>query len=403
MKVLGFCEGARTDSGGVGLIGVPGIHRALAERGHHDALVVAGHPMPSARSMLTPRLEDVFQASTTSSSGVVAFPAYGRWHYAPGLYSAAARWAREADFLTMHSLFSYPVLAGYLLARRFRKPYGVWPHGVLAPVQRLVSPKKKAIYNRALARRILDSASILFYSAEGEREEARSLGLKAPSLVIPHGIEVREFENLPDSGLFRAKYLRGHRGPLVLYLGRLNIKKGLELLIDSMARVVSAMPDAKLAIAGAGHPPDFVQEVRRWIADARIEQSCVLTGILDDDDKRAALTDCDVFVLPSAAENFGFAMFEAMACRRAVVCSDTLNYAKEVSQRGAGFSVPRRAADLSAAILTLLQDPTRRIACGQNGRAMAADYSWGACGRRMEAALRASLTKQPFPAFLCPA
>src|SRR5438093_4101062 len=147
MRVLGFCEGARLDSGGIGLIGVPGIHQALAARGHRDVLAIAGQPMPSARPVLTDRLEDVFDARAESATGAVTFRAFGRWCFAPRLYAAAAHVAHRADFLTLHSLFSYPVLAGYLLARRYRKPYGLWPHGVLAMVQRRVGRRKKAAYS----------------------------------------------------------------------------------------------------------------------------------------------------------------------------------------------------------------------------------------------------------------
>ena len=403
MKVLGFCEGARDDAGGIGLIGVPGIHRALAGRGHQDGLVIAGHPMPSALPMLRQNLSEIFDSQDSSATGVVCFPAYGRWYFSPRLYSEAAPFARDADFLTMHSLYSYPVLAGYLLARRYRKPYGVWPHGVLAPVQRVVSARKKAVYGIALAHRILASASILFYSAEGEREEARVLGLTAPSLVVPHGIDVSQFASLPEFGMFRDKYLDRHRGPLVLYLGRLNTKKGLDLLVDAMARVLREVPDAKLAIAGGGHPPEFVDGVRGWIAAAGLAHACVITGILDETDKRAALADCDVFVLPSAAENFGFSMFEAMACRRAVVCSDTLNYADEIRRRDAGVVVPRTPEALSRAIGVLLTDAGRRMELGENGRRLAESYSWESCGQRVEAAIESVLASQPFHASLRPA
>ena len=101
--------------------------------------------------------------------------------------------------------------------------------------------------------------------------------------------------------------------------------------------VVKEIPGVKLAVAGAGHPPEFVQDVRRWIASSGLDRACIMTGILDEHDKRAALADCDVRAA-SAAENFGFSMFEAMACRKAVVCSETLNYASEVEQRDAGIS-----------------------------------------------------------------
>jgi glycosyltransferase involved in cell wall biosynthesis len=403
MNVLGFCEGARDDAGGVGLVGVPGIHLALAGRGHRDALLVAGRPMPSAVPLLKKSLGEIFDSPNETATGVVSVPAYGRWYFSPGLYRTAAPWAGRADFITMHSLFSYPVAIGYMLAQRHNKPYGVWPHGVFAPVQRRVSPFKKAAYDWLLARRILESASILFYSAEGEREEARVLGLKAPSLIIPHGIDVAQFDRLPAAGAFRSKYLGGHRGPLILYLGRLNTKKGLDLLVAAMACVLRDIPDAKLAIAGGGHPPEFVDEVCRWIAAAGVGDACVMTGVLDENDKRAALADCDVFVLPSAAENFGFSLFEAMACRRAVVCSDTINYAHEVRRRGAGLAVPRTPDAMSHAIVTLLREENRRRAMGNNGWALASDYSWESCGRRVETAIRSVLMHEPFPTSLQPA
>jgi glycosyltransferase involved in cell wall biosynthesis len=332
----------------------------------------------------------------------VSFPSFGRWHFSPSLYRDATDAARRADFLTMHSIFSYPVLVGYMLARRYHKPYGVWPHGVFAPVQRRVSSGRKALYHALIARRILDSASVLFFSAPGERDEAREIGFTAPSVVIPHGIDVKQFAGLLADGTFRRKYLDGHRGPVVLSLGRLNAKKGIDLLITAMGRVLRESPDAKLVIAGGPDPPAFADETARWIEDAGIGKATVMTGILAEHDKRAALADCDVFVMPSIAENFGFSMFEAMACRRAVVCSDTINYAGEVRRAGAGLVVRRSPEDVAGAILTLLRDPGYRAAVGDRGFALASSFSWEACGQLLETAIQCILAKRPFPAELMP-
>jgi glycosyltransferase involved in cell wall biosynthesis len=403
VKVLGFCEGARPDAGGIGIICVPQIHRALSGRGHRNALIVAGQAMPSAQPLLRETIGEIFDSSDQADTGVVPVPAYGRWYLAPTLYRTVSPWVAKADFLTMHSVFSYPVLIGHLLALRFNKPYAVWPHGVFAPVQRQVSSFKKAIYNKAFARRILESASILVYTAEGEREEARALGLRTPSVIIPHGIDVTPFERASSSGAFRSKYLGGHRGPVVLYLGRLNIKKGLDLLVASISQVVREVPGSKLVIAGGGHPPEFADKVRRWISDAGVQDACVMTGVLDEENKAAALGDCDVFVLPSAAENFGVSLFEAMASRCAVVCSETVNYADEVRRHDAGIVVPRTVEALSRAIVTLLRDGNRRRVMGDNAWELASDYSWDACGRRVEVAIQAVLMHEPFPASLQPA
>jgi glycosyltransferase involved in cell wall biosynthesis len=402
MNVLGFVEGVRSEAGGVGLTGVPHIHRALAERGHRDALAIGGRPMMTARPILRQRLEDVFDTSEESAAGAVSFPAFGRWYYTPGLYTGASAAASRADFITMHSLFSYPVLVGYVLSRRFGTPYGLWPHGVLAPIQRQVGRRKKAVYN-PLARRILDSAAVLFFSARGEREEALECGLKAPSVVIPHGIELEQFANLPKRGAFRQKYLNGHSGPMVLYLGRLNVKKGLDLLIDAMRQVVKDIPNARLVIAGGGHPPAFADGVQRWLAAAGLSDAAILTGLLGEEEKLMAFADADVFVLPSAAENFGFSMFEAMASRRAIVCSDTVNYAGEVRDGKAGLVVPRSSEAFAGAISSLLRDPGRRHALAERARALAGNYSWDSCGRRLEIAINCVLAGEQFPSSLSPA
>jgi glycosyltransferase involved in cell wall biosynthesis len=352
--------------------------------------------------MLRQRLEEVFDTSQPSSAGAVSFPAYGHWYYAPGLYSAASTAVGRADFITLHSLFSYPVFIGYVLSRRFGKPYGLWPHGVLAPVQRQVGRRKKMMYS-PLARRILDSAAVLLFSASGEREEALDCGLKAPSVVIPHGIEVEPFANLPERGAFRQKYLNGHSGPLILYLGRLNEKKGLDLLVDAMKSVIREVPNARLVIAGGSHPPVFADDVKRWLAAAGLTDAAILTGLVSEEEKLMAFADADVFALPSAAENFGFSMFEAMASGRALVCSDTVNYAGEVRAEKAGLVVSRSAGAFAEAIIRLLKDPGLRHALAERAVALAGKYSWNSCGERLEIAINCVLAGERFPSSLSPA
>ncbi len=403
MRVLGFCEGALQRTGGFGLAGVPGIHRSLAERGHRDALALAGPPMPSARDVMVPGLDDVFESNAGARVGVVSFPAYTRWCFAPALYDASKRAAARADFITLHSLFSYPVLAGSLLARRYRRPYGVWPHGVLADVQRRVSRVRKTLYGTVAAHRILSSASVLFFSGLRERDEARSLRLSVPSVIIPHGIDLAAFAPRRDPSTFRRKYVGGHRGPLLLYVGRLNAKKGLDLLVQSMPLLLARRPDARLAIAGAGDPPAFTDRLRRWIDDAKVQGAVTITGSLDESDKLDALASCDVFAMASSAENFGFSMFEAMASGKPVVCSETLDYAPEIAQCGAGFVVPRHAAAFADALLALIADDEARLAAGAQARAVAARYSWQQSGRLLETAIGCVLKAEPFPAELSPA
>src|SRR5262245_9564470 len=99
MNIVGFCEGARDHQGGVGIICVPEIHQALASRGHRNAVIVAGSPMPSARPLLKQSLGEIFESQDTAQTGVVTVPAYGHWQFAPSLYHTAAPWVAKADFV----------------------------------------------------------------------------------------------------------------------------------------------------------------------------------------------------------------------------------------------------------------------------------------------------------------
>lgn len=394
MKIVSFVEGARVDAGGVGLVGVPHICRAVAEQGHEVILNICGEPMPNLSRLTRP------VSKRPGAFKVLTFAARGRWAFAPLILWKLRREIKEADFITLHSLYSFPVLAGYCLARCYNKPYGLWPHGVLAPFQRQVSARKKELYNRLIARPILDKASVLFYSAQGERTETLELQLKAPSVIVPHGIDLEECRQLPARGQFRSKYFEGYQGTLLLYLGRLNAKKGLELLIEAFAKVAQQDPEVRLALVGGGDPPKFAEQIKRLIIQSGLQERIVMTGVLTSSEKLSALADADLFVLPSHAENFAFAMFEAMASRLPVVISETLNLATEVVKNETGRAVPREPAAFAAAILELIDNEPLRRQMGENGFRLAQAYSWTSTGERVEKTIQAIIEGESLPAEL---
>lgn len=401
MRAFSFVEGANPRRGALGLVGVPSIEKCLAERGHQVVLNVGGRVGPGGEQFVQPGLNSALsQKSGKGTFGIVPYPACGDWAFAPSMFWSLSCHIRDADFVALHSLYSFPVLAGYILAQVYCKPYGLWPDGVLAPFQRRVSAGKKRVYDRLIGRRILNGASVLFFSAVGEREEARSLQLTSPSVIIPHGFDTQEYIQLPSRGGFRAKYLRGHKGPMVLFLSRLNAKKGLDILTQAFALVLDQIPDARLAIVGSGDPPRFGGQVKSWLQQCGIDRQAVAPGLLSGKEKLQAFADADVFVLPSETENFGFAMFEAMASRLPVVVSDTLNYADEIRRCQAGFVVRRDPREFASATLKLLRDSDLRKRVGENGLRMAQGYSWQACGEKIDRTIQCVLQGKALPADL---
>lgn len=393
MNLVLLSEGARIEMGGLGLVAVPQIARALAHLGHHVVVETFGPLIPGSEAFATADPRAAFQENLVA----ISYPAKGRYAFSPSAVPSVWEHIGRADFVMLHSLYSFAVLTGYAAARLHGKKYGVWPHGVLAPFQRTVSQRRKALYDKFSANHILNGASVIFYSALGERDEAASLQLQAPSVIIPHGIEMDDFAHLPARGAFRDKYLNGFCGPLALYLGRLNAKKGLEILVAAMHQLRTQTPDLKLALVGAGDPPEFAEQVATWIREAGLQEQILLPGLVMGKAKLAALADADIFVLPSQQENFSFAMFEAMASHLPVVISDTLNFAPEVVRYNAGRVVERTADAFANALAELSASRTLREQMGICGAQLAEHYSWNAVGKQMERAIEAVVSNHALP------
>ena len=403
MNIYSFSEGSLKRTGGIGIYSVPKIAKSLADRGHSVVVSTGGQIILDAESSNHINIENLDRDENgPGKCSFIVYPSFGKWQFSSSMYWKSRQNVKDADFIMLHSLYTFPVLVGYLLARRYNVPFGLWLHGVLAPFQRTIGATKKAIYNRLFARSILDNASVIIFTAEGEREETLPLDLKAPSVVIPLGFDMTPFYNLPKHGHFRNKYLDNHKGPLILYLGRLNIKKGIDKLIEAFSQCLVQYPNARLAIVGGGDPKKFEDQVLDWLIENDVQNQSVMTGPLFHFEKLSAFADADLFVLPSQAENFGHAIFEAMASRLPVVISDQINLAGEIHRNNAGLVVPCDVSAIVKAIISLLTDSQLRQRFGNNGLLLAKSYNWENTAEKIETAIECILQKKPFPSILGP-
>jgi glycosyltransferase involved in cell wall biosynthesis len=336
---------------------------------------------------LTPRTLKVPTERSVDQNGVevryfkTAWPS--RLFFSPAMATELRRRTREFDLVHVHSLYLFPTLAATHYARRFARPYIIRPHGTLDPWHRRRHRFRKAFYNTLIERRNLNGAAAIHYTAEEERELARPLGITAPAAVIPPGIDTDEFDKLPPRDAFRRQYPELADKRLVVFLGRLTPKKGLDLLIGAFASVVREFGDAHLVIAG---PDDegYGSLVRRLLQEAGLLDKATILAMVQGEQKLALLADTDVWVLPSYAENFGVAAVEAMACGLPVVLTDRINIHHQVTAAGAGLVVPCRADAVALAIRRILADPAlaRRLSAGAR-HLVQSQFTWATAARRL--------------------
>lgn len=285
------------------------------------------------------------------------------------------------DLVHIHGLYRFPQTYAAWQARRQGVPYVVTPHGALDPYLYARSSsgklRLKRLYERWFDLLNLHAAGAIHYTAEEERERASFLGLKAPSFVVPNGIDWARYRELPARGALRARSGLGE-APVVLFLGRLHFKKGLDLLIPAFDALRRRVPDAQLVIAGPEND-DYGQQVRGWVRERGLEAAVHFVGPLEGADVVQAYVDADGFALPSYTENFGMTVAEAMACALPVVISDQVNIHAEVSGAGAGLVTACDAGEVTAALELLLRDPDRRRAMGAAGRRLVQErFTWPA-------------------------
>ncbi len=258
-------------------------------------------------------------------------------------------------------------------------PYLIRPHGSLNPLlykQSHYSLALKRLYERLFEFPNLNNASAIHYTSNAELNSALFLGINSTPVVISNGIDWPPYHHLPENGAFRKQLNLDKNAPLILFLGRINFVKGLDLLIPALARIARSIPDVHLSVVGPDND-DYGRNVKKWCQNQQVENNVSFEGYVSPDIARQAYVDADVFVLPSYTENFGMTVVEAMACGCPVVISDRVNIWRDVHDAGAGLVVGLNSDQLAEAIVKLLKDKDAATAMGQRGRHTAKKkYAW---------------------------
>ncbi len=295
-----------------------------------------------------------------------------QWH--PKLRSTINDTLKSSDVVHIHALWEQSQHAAATAARRMGIPYVFTPHGMLDPWSLSQKKLKKKLYLTWRLRNSLNRAATIHYTSITEKTLTKPLKLKAPAIVIPNGIDLAEFESLPPKNSFRAKWPAIGDRPMLLFLGRIHYKKGLDLLIPAFATTQNK--NAVLVIAGPSDP-EYLNALKQLTAQHQITNRVVFTGMLHGPHRIEAFTDADLFVLPSYQENFGIAVIEALAAETPVVISDQVNIHDQITAAGVGGVVPTRIDALAKELDRWMSDVTLRRQAAKRARSFVNEhYDW---------------------------
>ncbi|MEX0758999.1 MAG: glycosyltransferase [Tistlia sp.] len=385
MRILHVISNLDLELGGPSLACAE-MARAVAAAGHEVAVYTTDR---TARGRL-----EVSDDGPQLRDGVTYRYFRHRWHdgwsWSWPLARALWRDAGGFDLLHVHSLYLFHSWAGPAAARAAGVPYLVRPHGTLDPS---VWPRRrwaKTPVELLFQNRMIGGAAALHYTSEDERLLAEPYARGRPALVVPLGLSTGDYARLPPPGRLRAAHPEVGSRPLVLFLGRLAEKKGLDLLVPAFARLVEAGADLQLVLAGPDRGARAETEAR--IAALGLAGRVTFTGMLRGEDKLAALADAALFVLPSYRENFGLAVVEAMAAGLPVVISDQVAIWREIEADGAGLVCRTEVDSLTEALAAALASPAALAERGRRARDSARrHFDWAAVTPKLCAGYRAAI------------
>ncbi|MBT0567970.1 glycosyltransferase family 4 protein [Williamsia sp. CHRR-6] len=349
MKIGMICPYSFDTPGGV-QAHVVELAQVFIERGH-------------TVSVLAPAGDDMTLPDYVVSVGAaLAIPYNGsvsRVNFGPKAYARLRTWLHEGKFDVVHvhepnapsiSMLSLMVAQGPIVATfHTSTTKSLW----LSTFQGILRPYHERIVGK------------IAVSELARRWQMESLGSDA--VEIPNGIDVAAFAD--------ATPLPGYPRPgrTIVFLGRYDEpRKGIDILMRALPRVVARFPDVSVVVVGTGNE----QALRRRAGD--LSDRMTFLGQVDDATKARALASADIYVAPNlGGESFGIVLVEAMAAGAAVVASD-LDAFRRVLDDGSTGRLTRTGdpTALADGICELLGDDTERAALVERARGRADRYDW---------------------------
>lgn len=311
-----------------------------------------------------------------------------RLYWSPDMLRELRASLASFEIVHLHSVFLWPTWAAARQAHKLGMPYVLSPRGML--VKDLIRRKSRCLKTAwigLIEARNIRRASLMHFTAGVEEQEFEKFGFAGrPHCVIPNGVDL---PGVTDDSQMSADIQAVITGePYLLFLGRLNWKKGLDRLVAAMA----SLPGQRLLIVG-NDEEGYIDTIRRLVRDNGVEDRVtVVTRFVTGTDKQALYAHARLFVLPSYSENFGNTVPEAMAQGCPVVVTTEVGAADLVVQSNGG--VVTAGKQLADTLNVLLEDSDRLHAMGRAGKAWVEGHlSWASVASAMVLAYQFALNK----------
>jgi glycosyltransferase involved in cell wall biosynthesis len=286
------------------------LAKSLRGRGHTVTVFTSDFGREKSKSKDDGNLTIVESRCVANLSGFL---------FTPGMRKQLKEHARDIDIFDLSGFRTYQNVVATKLAREQKMPYVLRAHG---SVPRLGKSIPKWIFDKVYGYEILDLASNLVALTHVEASQYKEFGVDSNRIsLIPNGVELSSFSNLPMKGDFVSKFDVNHSKMIILFLGRIHWIKGIDTLLKSYSRLTKNRTSSDTLLVIAGPDDGYLKTAQQMALSLDIGANVLFCGLLNSRDKLAAIVDSSVVVLPSYYEAFPNVVLEAYACSRPVIAS----------------------------------------------------------------------------------
>ena len=289
---------------------------------------------------------------------------------------------RSAEVVHLHGLWQGHGRRGASAARVMSVPYLIAAHGMAEPWALRHKRWKKRLYLALVESRNLRQAGCLHALSRPEVGHLRQLAPWTPICFVPNGVDLEFFSEMPPRSVLEQDHPELTGKFVLLFFGRVHVKKGLDLLAEAFREVGPDFPDLHLLVAGKddGAWNSFSQRMEELGFSRRV----TYLGHVAGDRARQVWAAADAFVLPSYSEGFSMAILEALACSLPCLITTACHFPELADAQGAIVVDPEKNAVTQGLRNLLDRTDVERRCLGQNGRRLVeSHYTWDQQAHRL--------------------
>ncbi|MBQ4450369.1 MAG: glycosyltransferase [Prevotella sp.] len=337
MKILTFISSLDINSGGPSR-SVPMLVKGLVEFGVDVTLMTI-----RSKNMNVHALE-----GTTAGLKVLE-PSFTR--------KEITRYLNDENFhlIQIQSMWDWPYHKVMVEARKLGIPYIVTPRGMLEPWSLSQKKWKKKLAWWLYQRNDVQKSVCVFTTAKMEAEHVTNLGITTCKAVIPNGIETDSYPCKTSVDVVKKQ---------VLFLSRVHVKKGIEVLFEAWKQIHPDYEDWQLLVIGNGEA-EYIHSLENRVECLGLKESIKILPPVFGNDKIQIYQESALFCLPSYSENFGMAIAEAMSCGTPVITTTNCPW-NILNDTKTGWCIDLNVDNLERALREALSmNPTELYDMGQ--------------------------------------